>query len=42
MLKLHDFFQTKNPTIIEYDNHEYIFEGFSLLSHYKLENVSIL
>lgn len=36
------FFQTKNPTIIEHDNHEYIFEGFSLFSHYKLENVSTL
>ena len=30
----------KQPTIIHHDNHEYIFEGFSLLSHYKLENVS--
>ncbi|XP_064616843.1 ribonuclease 3-like [Liolophura sinensis] len=34
-------FLTKSPTIIEYDNHEYIFEGFSLFSHYKLENVPI-
>ncbi|KAL5011679.1 hypothetical protein ScPMuIL_010230 [Solemya velum] len=33
-------FLTKNPTIIEHDNHEYIFEGFSLFSHYKLENSS--
>ena len=35
------YLQTKAPTIIEHDNHEYIFEGFSLLSHEKLENVSI-
>ncbi|XP_022323160.2 ribonuclease 3-like isoform X3 [Crassostrea virginica] len=32
-------FLTKAPTIIEHDNHEYIFEGFSLLSHEKLENI---
>lgn len=32
-------FLTKAPTIIEHDNHEYIFEGFSLLSHGKLENI---
>lgn len=34
-------FLSKNPTIIEHDNHEYIFEGFSLLSHYQLENVPV-
>ena len=32
----------KNPTLIEYDNHEYLFEGFSILSHYKFEHVSCL
>lgn len=26
-------FLTKTPTIIKYDQHEFIFEGFSLLSH---------
>ncbi|XP_062584248.1 ribonuclease 3-like isoform X1 [Saccostrea cucullata] len=34
-------FLTKAPTIIEHDNHEYIFEGFSLLSHEKLENIPV-
>lgn len=34
-------FLTKCPTIIEYDNHEYIFEGFSLFSHSKLENIPL-
>ncbi|ESP05057.1 hypothetical protein LOTGIDRAFT_230088 [Lottia gigantea] len=34
-------FLTKCPTIIEFDNHEYIFEGFSILSHYKLEKIPI-
>jgi len=32
--------QTDQPTVIEYDDHEYIFEGFSLLSHTPLVNVS--
>jgi hypothetical protein len=32
--------QTKSPTLIEYDSHEYIFEGFSLFSHYKIDKVS--
>ena len=35
----HTNFLTKNPTIVEYDDHEYIFEGFSLLSHYRLADV---
>ncbi|KAL3872342.1 hypothetical protein ACJMK2_040272 [Sinanodonta woodiana] len=35
----HTNFLTKTPTVIEYDSHEYIFEGFSLFSHYKLENI---
>lgn len=26
-------FLTKTPTIIKHDEHEFIFEGFSLLSH---------
>lgn len=34
-------FLTRSPTIIEHDNHEYIFEGFSLLSHYKLDNIPV-
>ncbi|XP_048775067.2 ribonuclease 3-like isoform X2 [Ostrea edulis] len=34
-------FLTKAPTIIEHDNHEYIFEGFSMLSHEKLENIPV-
>lgn len=29
-------FLTKTPTIIEHDSHEYIFEGFSMLSHFPL------
>ncbi|CAG9760358.1 unnamed protein product [Ceutorhynchus assimilis] len=29
-------FLIKAPTIIQYDEHEYIFEGFSLLSHFPL------
>ncbi|ELT91975.1 hypothetical protein CAPTEDRAFT_165112 [Capitella teleta] len=34
-------FLTKAPTTIEYDDHEYIFEGYSLLSHYKIQNVPV-
>lgn len=34
-------FLTNSPTVIEFDNHEFIFEGFSLLSHEKLENVPL-
>ncbi|KAK3088622.1 hypothetical protein FSP39_021413 [Pinctada imbricata] len=34
-------FLTKTPTIILHDCHEYIFEGFSLFSHVKLENVPV-
>lgn len=29
-------FSTKFPTKIPYDSHDYVFEGFSLLSHFKL------
>ena len=29
----------KRPTIIHHDEHEFIFEGFSLLSHYPLDKV---
>lgn len=43
---LHDasafLFQTDRPTVIEYDDHEYLFEGFSLFSHTPLTNVSLL
>ena len=35
------YFQTKDPTVIAYDGHEYIFEGFSIFSHYKLFNVPV-
>ncbi|MGH0146164.1 UNVERIFIED_CONTAM: hypothetical protein FKN15_011567 [Acipenser sinensis] len=31
-------FLTDRPTVIEYDDHEYIFEGFSLFSHTPLTN----
>lgn len=34
-------FQTDRPTVIEYDDHEYLFEGFSLFSHTPLTNVSL-
>nr|AMN88357.1 DROSHA [Mytilus galloprovincialis] len=34
-------FLTKCPSIIDYDNHEYIFEGYSLFSHSKLENIPV-
>lgn len=36
------FLQTDRPTVIEYDDHEYIFEGFSMFSHAPLTNVSTL
>ncbi|KAB7506877.1 Ribonuclease 3 [Armadillidium nasatum] len=32
-------FLVKTPTIIVHDSHEFIFEGFSLLSHHPLEEV---
>ncbi|XP_013918736.1 PREDICTED: ribonuclease 3-like [Thamnophis sirtalis] len=35
-------FLTDRPTVIEYDDHEYIFEGFSMFSHAPLTNVSTL
>lgn len=35
-------FQTDRPTVIEYDDHEYLFEGFSLFSHTPLTNVGLL
>ncbi|XP_064648980.1 uncharacterized protein LOC135501106 [Lineus longissimus] len=37
----HTNFLTKNPTVIEHDDHEYIFDGFSLFSHYKLGNIPL-
>ncbi|CAF1240066.1 unnamed protein product [Adineta ricciae] len=33
-------FVLKEPTAITYDDHEYIFEGFSVLSHVSLTNVN--
>lgn len=32
-------FLTKTPTIIKYDAHEFLFEGFSLLTHEKIEEL---
>ncbi|CAG2059554.1 unnamed protein product, partial [Timema podura] len=32
-------FLTKTPTIIHYDEHEFIFEGFSMFSHFPLEKL---
>ena len=32
-------FLLKRPTVIRHDEHEFIFEGFSLLSHYRLDKV---
>lgn len=32
----------KSPTVIEYEGQEYLFEGFSLFSHYKIGDVSAL
>uniref|UniRef100_UPI00398F7C3D ribonuclease 3 n=1 Tax=Pristiophorus japonicus TaxID=55135 RepID=UPI00398F7C3D len=34
-------FLTDRPTVIEYDDHEYIFEGFSLFSHAPLCNIPL-
>jgi hypothetical protein len=32
-------FKFKDPTSIEYDNHTYVFEGFSIFSHEPLDNI---
>lgn len=32
-------FLIKTPTIIQHDEHEFIFEGFSMLSHYPLDKL---
>ncbi|XP_060630677.2 ribonuclease 3 [Anolis sagrei] len=34
-------FLTDRPTVIEYDDHEYIFEGFSMLAHAPLTNIPL-
>ncbi|XP_051959551.1 ribonuclease 3 [Xyrauchen texanus] len=34
-------FLTDRPTVIEYDDHEYLFEGFSLFSHKLLTNIPL-
>ncbi|XP_076455458.1 ribonuclease 3-like [Babylonia areolata] len=34
-------FLSNSPTVIEFDNHEFIFEGFSLFTHEKLETVPL-
>ncbi|CAF4298285.1 unnamed protein product, partial [Adineta steineri] len=33
-------FILKEPTVINYDDHDYVFEGFSVLSHVSLEKVN--
>ncbi|XP_012874047.1 PREDICTED: ribonuclease 3 [Dipodomys ordii] len=34
-------FLTDRPTVIEYDDHEYIFEGFSMFAHAPLTNIPL-
>lgn len=34
-------FLIKTPTVIEHDDHEFIFEGFSMFSHKPLENLPV-
>ncbi|XP_076146357.1 ribonuclease 3 isoform X2 [Alosa pseudoharengus] len=34
-------FLTDRPTVIEYDDHEYLFEGFSMFSHMPLTNIPL-
>ncbi|KAM3860478.1 ribonuclease 3 [Diretmus argenteus] len=34
-------FLTDRPTVIEYDDHEYLFEGFSVFSHTPLNNIPL-
>ncbi|KAJ8393716.1 hypothetical protein AAFF_G00057690 [Aldrovandia affinis] len=34
-------FLTDRPTVIEYDDHEYLFEGFSLFSHMPLTSIPL-
>ncbi|KAK1885524.1 Ribonuclease 3 [Dissostichus eleginoides] len=34
-------FLTDRPTVIEYDDHEYLFEGFSVYSHTPLTNIPL-
>lgn len=34
-------FLSNSPSVIEFDNHEFIFEGFSFFTHEKLENVPL-
>ncbi|KAG8442493.1 hypothetical protein GDO86_011328 [Hymenochirus boettgeri] len=34
-------FLTDRPTVVEYDDHEYIFEGFSMFSHSPLTNIPL-
>nr|AVK59456.1 Drosha-PA [Nezara viridula] len=34
-------FLIKTPTVIEYDHHEFIFEGYSMFSHKPLENLPV-
>ncbi|KAL5289251.1 DROSHA family protein [Megaselia abdita] len=34
-------FLTKTPTIIKYDEHEFIFEGFSLFSHSRIDELPV-
>ncbi|XP_015264281.1 PREDICTED: ribonuclease 3 [Gekko japonicus] len=34
-------FLTDRPTVVEYDDHEYIFEGFSMFAHAPLTNIPL-
>ncbi|XP_077479861.1 ribonuclease 3 isoform X2 [Stigmatopora argus] len=34
-------FLTDRPTVVEYDDHEYLFEGFSVFSHTPLTNIPL-
>ncbi|KAG8571942.1 hypothetical protein GDO81_011835 [Engystomops pustulosus] len=34
-------FLTDRPTVVEYDDHEYIFEGFSMFAHSPLTNIPL-
>lgn len=33
------YFKVRSPTKIEFDKHDYIFEGFSIFSHEPIENI---
>lgn len=37
--KTKSFNKSKHPTKIEYDGHEFLFEGYSIFSHEQIENI---